>query len=361
MSDEGSRTLPPTPRRLADARAQGRGPRSAVASAAFCVALSGALSLVAPLFSAEWSDLFNGAVRQLALGASDPPAMAASMFGLFWNPAPWLVVGIAWTASTLGAVAAASACGSLSISVAALSVKSARVAISSGLRRLMRPDVLGALMSAAAAVAIAWAAAAVAHTWSISILAAEDFRIAYLHAVAATTDLWRRAALAAIALAAADIFIQRRRFLREMRMTPREVKEERARTDGRPEVKARRRGVAARRARDVRIAAIKRATAVVTNPAHVAIALRYAPPAIDVPIVVARGADARAGVVRGAADAYGVPIVESPELARMLYAGVEVDEPIPEACYAAVAAVFAWIIRTRGALGGADAEDARAI
>jgi flagellar biosynthesis protein FlhB len=69
-----------------------------------------------------------------------------------------------------------------------------------------------------------------------------------------------------------------------------------------------------------------------------------------VPVVVARGADLTAMIVRQAARQYDVPIIESAELARMLYSRVDVDEPIPEECYAAVAAVFAWIVRTRGSL-----------
>ena len=76
------------------------------------------------------------------------------------------------------------------------------------------------------------------------------------------------------------------------------------------------------------------------------------------PVVVARGADLTAAIVKRIADEYRVPVIESAELARMLYARVDVDEPIPEECYAAVAAVFAWIVRTRGSLHCADVEDA---
>jgi flagellar biosynthesis protein FlhB len=107
----------------------------------------------------------------------------------------------------------------------------------------------------------------------------------------------------------------------------------------------------------MRISAIREATAVVTNPTHIAIALRYDPPQIDVPIVVARGADLMANVVRGAAESFGVPVVEAPELARLLYAQTETDDAIPEEAYAAVAAVFSWILRTRGVLGGKQASD----
>ncbi|MBC5827318.1 MAG: EscU/YscU/HrcU family type III secretion system export apparatus switch protein [Candidatus Eremiobacteraeota bacterium] len=175
-------------------------------------------------------------------------------------------------------------------------------------------------------------------------------------AAAATTlaGLWWRIVAVAGLIAVADVALQRRRFTTKLRMTPREVRDERIETDGKPETKARRRAVGARRVRALSIAAIRRATAVVTNPTHVAVALRYAPPRLDVPVVVARGAGLAAGMVRAAAEMHDVPIMESPDLARALYARVDVDGPIPEECYVAVAAVFAWILRTRGRLGGAE-------
>jgi flagellar biosynthetic protein FlhB len=168
----------------------------------------------------------------------------------------------------------------------------------------------------------------------------------------AVAALWRTAVPFASVVGVADIALQRIRFVRNLRMTPRELKEERADSEGRPETKARRRSAAVRRARGMRIGAIREATAVVTNPTHIAVALRYDPPQIDVPVVVARGADLMAAVVRGAAESFGVPVVEAPELARLLFAQAEADDPIPEEAYAAVAAVFAWIMRTRGALPG---------
>jgi flagellar biosynthetic protein FlhB len=141
-----------------------------------------------------------------------------------------------------------------------------------------------------------------------------------------------------------------------LKMSPRELREERAQTEGRPEARQRRRAIGLRRVRGLRIDAVRRATAVIANPTHVAVALRYAPPQIDVPVVVARAAGLMAPVVRAAADANGIPIVESPELARMLYLNVDVDEQIPEEYYATVAAIFTWIMKTHGALRRGDEE-----
>jgi flagellar biosynthesis protein FlhB len=357
VSDDESRTLPPTQRRIADALARGQCARSQVAVAAFSIAACCALVAAVPRAVASWFAAFHSAVHFVATGRAEPPEILSNAIATLEDSSAWIIVAVAWAGAAVAALVAAQACGRLTFATGALRVQPARIAIGSGMKRLVKPDFLGAIAGSIGAVAMAWAAWGVARTWSETVAGGHSFTDVCTLLGGAIADLWRRAAIAAIVLAAADIFMQRRRFLDGLRMTLRELKEERAHSEGRPEVKARRRGIAAKRAREVRIAAIKRATAVVTNPSHIAIALRYAPPDIDIPVVVARGADLRAGIVRGAAENFGVPIVESPELARMLYAQVELDEAIPEACYAAVAAIFAWIIRTRGALAGAETEE----
>lgn len=102
----------------------------------------------------------------------------------------------------------------------------------------------------------------------------------------------------------------------------------------------------------MRLEALRRASAVIANPTHVAVALRYDPPGIDVPFVVSSAAGAAAAFVRMVAAYHEIPVIESPELARALFVRVDVDEPVPEEYYAAIAAIFAWLLRTRGRLGG---------
>ncbi len=357
MSDDEARSLPPTPKRIADALARGQCARSHVASAALSIAASGALAMIAAQESGVWLESFRAAARLVAERQSDPATLAAFARALLASPASWSAIGVAWAGSMVATAVAALSCGGLTFAIGALRIQAARVAFSAAMKKFIPPDGANAIVAASGALATGVAGAGVALRWSPIADGTNDFAAAAVLLGAAVAELWRIVSLIACALAFIDVLIQRRRFRRSLRMTLRELKDERAQADGRPEVKARRRGVAVKHARDLRVAAIKRATAVVTNPTHIAIALRYAPPAIDVPIVVARGADLRAGIVRGAADAYGVPVVESPELARMLYADVEVDSPIPEDCYAAVAAVFAWIIRTRGVLAGAETDE----
>lgn len=358
MTHDPERTLPPTPRRLAKARTQGQCARSTCAAAALTLGSCAALTAVAGSAVEWWIGFARDAVLRAAaathVGAAD---LVAGTVAAIRAPAPWLVVACAWLCATGASLLAAAVCGGISPAWASLRIDAARISWAAGAKRLATLDVAGAAVALSGAVAVAIAAAAAVHTWSGLAGQASDFTAVAGALGSALAQLWRGATLGTLAVGAADIAVQRSRLLRALRMSVREVKEERAENEGRPETKARRRTVSTKRARGLRIGAIAQATAVVTNPTHVAVALQYDPPRIDVPAVVARGADLMAAVIRGAAESFGVPIVEAPELARMLYEQTEPDEPIPEEAYAAVAAVFAWILRTRGALGGGAREE----
>lgn len=358
MTHDPERTLPPTPRRLAKARAQGQCARSACAAAALTLG-SCAVLTAASGSAVEW---WIGFAREAAVRAAIAPYVSTAdlVAGAVLSiraPAPWSVVACAWMCGAGSSLLAAAACGGISPAWASLRIDAARVSWAAGAKRLATVDIAGALIALCGASAVAIAAAGAVRAWSGIAGQASDFSAVAGALGGAFAHLWRGATLGTLAVGAADIAVQRSRLLRALRMSAREVKEERAENEGRPETKARRRTVAAKRARGLRIGAIAQATAVVTNPTHIAVALRYDPPQIEVPAVVARGADLMAAVVRGAAESFGVPIVEAPELARMLYAQTETDEPIPEEAYAAVAAVFAWILRTRGTLGGGAREE----
>lgn len=92
---------------------------------------------------------------------------------------------------------------------------------------------------------------------------------------------------------------------------------------------------------------VPKASVVLVNPTHVAVALRYDTKTMDAPVMVAKGADHLAEKIREIARAYGVPIVRRPELARTIYSTVKLGNPIPETLYVAVAEVLAMIYRLR--------------
>jgi len=130
-------------------------------------------------------------------------------------------------------------------------------------------------------------------------------------------------------------------------MTRQEVKQERRDWEGSPEVKGRIRRIQFEMALRRISAEVPKATVVLVNPTHVAVALKYDAKTMEAPILVAKGANQLAEKIREIARAYGVPIITKPELARTIYSTVKLGSPIPEALYVAVAEVMAVIYRLR--------------
>jgi len=147
-----------------------------------------------------------------------------------------------------------------------------------------------------------------------------------------------------------DYFLVRWRYERELRMTKTEVKDEHKEIEGNPHVKARIRSLMKEMARKRMMRDVRKATVVITNPTHLAVALRYDDRKKAAPRIVAKGADLLAEKIRDIARRHGVPIVEDRPLARSLYK-VEVGAFIPEELYRAVARILAQIfLRLKGAV-----------
>lgn len=139
---------------------------------------------------------------------------------------------------------------------------------------------------------------------------------------------------------------------REMKMTRKERTDESRQQDGDPKAKARMKSRARALGRKRALNSVKNADVVVTNPTHVAVALRYGPkdPA---PVVIAKGHDEVALQIRAEARKHGIPILENRRLARALDAEVQIGRPVPPAHFAAVARVLAFVYRLGGRRAGA--------
>jgi len=146
-------------------------------------------------------------------------------------------------------------------------------------------------------------------------------------------------------LALVDFVYQRRAWTAKMRMSHQEVKDEHKESEGDPQIKARVRAIQMQRARSRMMAAVPDASVIITNPTHYAVALKYDHGAMSAPVVVAKGVDLIAAKIREIADVHAVPIVESPPLARALYASVDVDQPIRIEHYKAVAEIISYVLR----------------
>ena len=151
-------------------------------------------------------------------------------------------------------------------------------------------------------------------------------------------------------IAALDVAYTRWSHIEKLKMTKQEVKDEHKDMEGDPKIKSRIRSIRLERHRKRMMAAVPKATVVITNPTHFAVALKYDMDAMGAPRVVAKGADFLALRIRQIAGTHDVPIIENPPLARALYAAVEVDQEIPQEHYKAVAEVIGFVMRLKGKL-----------
>jgi len=153
--------------------------------------------------------------------------------------------------------------------------------------------------------------------------------------------------LAIGAIALLDYFYQKWSTLQGMKMTKQEVKDERKNADGDPHIKGRMRQIRMTRARKRMMASVPKASVIITNPTHYAVALQYEMGANGAPRVVAKGMDFMAKKIRELAEKHDVPIIENPPVARALYATVEIDEEIPPEHYKAVAEIIGYVMKLR--------------
>jgi len=155
------------------------------------------------------------------------------------------------------------------------------------------------------------------------------------------------ACLVLAVMAALDYAFQRWQHEEKLKMTKQEVKDEARQREGDPKVKARIRSVQIEMARRRMMEAVPGATVVVTNPTHLAVALKFEAAAMVAPQVVAKGAGHVAARIKELAKAHGVPVIEQKPLAQALFKAVEIGDFIPSNLYRAVAEILAYVYRLK--------------
>ena len=224
-----------------------------------------------------------------------------------------------------------------------------RVSPRKGLKRILSPqsgwEALKSLLKFAVLTAVAWPT--LAHL-TAAVTRSDRMPLGQLlWLVGATTlRLVRNTGLAGLALAAADYAFQRRRVKKATMMTRQEVKEEHRQSDGDPFMRSRIRQRQAEMSRNRMMAAVGKATVVVVNPTHIAVALRYTAGA-GAPKVVAKGRGFVAARIREEAERHDVPVVRDVPLARTLHATGRLDREIPAELYEAVARLLAFVFSLR--------------
>ncbi|MCB8837932.1 flagellar biosynthesis protein FlhB [Aurantimonas sp. VKM B-3413] len=162
--------------------------------------------------------------------------------------------------------------------------------------------------------------------------------------------------IATIVLVAADLAMSRLHWRRDLMMSKQEIKDEAKNMEGDPMIKARQRQIARDRVRKRMMAEVPKATLVIANPTHYAIALRYVREEGGAPVVVAKGTDLVALKIREIAEANEVPVIEDKLLARSMYDHVEIDQMIPPQFFKAVAEIIYYLhTRTGSKVGVATA------
>ncbi len=346
--DQTERTEEPTQRRLDEAREKGRVVSSREVNNLFLLA---AAALLWALSAGDVGQEIRAALRGFLVAAADPDPSG----GLARLVAPPVLALLQALALPALAFVLAAICPSILQRAVVWSPDAARPKLDrlsplAGARRLLGPAAVADLAKSLVKLALVGGAAAVALWPARDRLVAAAGLGPWAILAELRLDVGRLLlAIAAVlaVVAALDWLHQRQRFMGEMRMSRHDLRDEHKQTEGDPVIKQRLRALRLSRARRRMMAEVPKATVVVTNPTHVAVALRYDAVAGTAPTVVAKGADLVARRIRETAAAHAVPIVENPPLARALHAAVEIGQTIPEAHYQAVAQIIGHILRLR--------------
>lgn len=154
--------------------------------------------------------------------------------------------------------------------------------------------------------------------------------------------------IALLAISLADFLYQRWEFMKQMRMTKQEVKDEYKQTEGDPFIKGKLKQLRMEKARQRMMQNVPKADVIITNPTHYSIALKYDTEVSDAPIVIAKGIDEVAMRIREVAKEHDIILYENRPLARSLYDTVEIDQPIPVELYKAVAEIISFVYKKKG-------------
>ena len=349
MPSSADRTEKPTPQRLKKAREQGQflSARAMVGAIQFL-----AIILVLQNLVPRWQSDFRAAMTSLLehsmtseIGDGEWPDLIRALFLHTLLP-----IAVSGGIVLIVTTAAHFAITKMGFSLERLKPKFERFSPMTKLRELPQQN----LKSVIEAVLLLAVMALTIHSFFLSY-AYRFLRLPFESVPAAAAEignsledlLWKAAAIFVV-FGAIDLFRQYRRHMSRLRMTREEVKEEHKRNEGDPQLKARIRRLRRELLRRQMMRDVPKATAVVVNPTHFAVAIRYELDTMSSPVCLAKGKNWLALRIRQIAVSHEVPIVENPPLARALYESIEVGQAIPPEFYKAVAEILAYIYKLMG-------------
>jgi flagellar biosynthetic protein FlhB len=346
MADQSSRTEPATPKRLQKAREEGRFAvsRQAIAAAHFLLFVT-----LLSYWGGEWMESMKRAFDGLIRLAFRAEWNAKTVEWMAWDTA-WKVAAVPAQAGlvlAVGMLAVQLGVTRFGISAAGLKPDLQRLnparRLSEAFRNNLPSFAQTAVLMPAFLLIAAWLAfSGIEDLLRLPLQTASQV----IHVTGGRLEslLWK-AAIAFAVIGVLDLMRERRRYARNLRMSKQEVREEMKESEGNPEMKGRIRRLQRDRARRRMMHEIPTATAVIVNPTHYAVAIRYEMQSAAAPVVVAKGKNYLAMRIRQRAIEHQVPLIENPPLARALYGSVEVGQEIPPHLYRAVAEVLAYVFR----------------
>jgi flagellar biosynthetic protein FlhB len=343
------RTHPATPRKRRKARDDGQVAKSREVNSVML--LGGAIAFFV-LFGSSWVRLWTETVQS----GLDPFAVFEmdrgwSEFGRHWMKRVLILLSPFLILFPLIAVAANLPQVGFKITPKVLIPKAGRLSPASGLKRLFSAS---GFVESAKSIGKVLLIGGLAYSTLrpeiplLPFLCNRPLGAALSHAAILAFKVVIKAWIALVFLAALDYMFQRWNYERELKMTKQEVKEETKETEGDPQVKSRIRSVQMNMARRRMMQEVPEADVVITNPEHVAIALRYDRDKEMAPVVVAKGAGWLCEKIKEVAREHGVPVMERPPLARLLYKQVELGKEIPIEVYRVVAEILSYVYRLKG-------------
>ncbi|MBO9707647.1 MAG: flagellar biosynthesis protein FlhB [Caulobacter sp.] len=346
--DDASKTEEPTAKKLSDARAKGDVPKSADISQ--LASLAGAFGVV--VIAGGWltRDLVDQMTPFLAhAGTMDVEGGIRSIAKTAILAALPAVVLVMLVSGLLGAAANVAQTGFI-LSADKIKPDLKKLDMLKGLGRIFGPD--GLMQFAKAALkfivtgVIAWFVVK-PRADEIPNLVGMDVAAMIPLSMQLCVKLFWAVLIFLVVTAGFDWFWQRLRFNKRMRMSLHEVKEEMKQSDGDPHIKGKQKQIRMQRSRQRMMQNVPKATVVVMNPTHYAVALKYEEGETAAPVCVAKGVDGLALKIRAVAEEAGVHVLEDPPLARALYAAVDVDEQIPAEHFEAVAKIIGFVLSNK--------------
>jgi flagellar biosynthetic protein FlhB len=346
MADESAeKTEEPTGRRLEKARSEGQLARSIeLPVAAMSLGAVGFFSLMGGWLFNGMSQLF---VSQLEFDRkiTDKAELLPGLFAQAIVDAFLLILPIMLMMYFIAIVSTVLS-GGMVFSIGMVAPKFSKLNPLSGLQRIFGTKALIELVKAIAKFVVVGGILLLQvsnHMDELLNLANMDLNQAMAIAGKLIVDACFWLAMGLVLIALADVPIQQYQVHKKLMMSRQEVRDEMKDSEGRPEVKQKIKQRQREMANNKMMAKVKDADVVITNPQHFAVALAYDPNGEGAPILLAKGSDEMARRIREEAQAHAVELFPAPELARALYFTTQVDEPIPEGLYHAVAQVIAYV------------------